>query len=264
LSVLRNKDINLSNGEAKTIRNVLGLYLLSTFLIISAFSYSYYMSQKEQYTKQQESQLFKYSKEVFQDLKTLHNQLDDTIIYPKYKKFQSAIYDIDKGVIFSSFGNKNINFTKKCYFENGYRYYIYKTHQYYLGAAYIIIREKGVSHFESILKNMVPILAMIIFMTLLTSVFLVQLILKPIRDNLRLLDRFIKDTTHELNTPVSTILANVELIQLKELPYDKLNKKITRIKSASLTISNLYEDLVYLTLHNRATCKFNHHKLANF
>lgn len=245
----------MSNGETQTVRNVLTLYLISTFLIIGAFSYTYYISQKEQHTKQKKNQLSAYSKEVSEDIRILHNRLGDSIKYPNYDNFQSAIYDIDKGVIFSSFKPTTINFDRECYFKDGYRYYIYKNHQYYLGAAYIVIRQQGVSHFESIVKDMVPILTIIILITLLTSIFLVQLILKPIRDNLQLLDRFIKDTTHELNTPVATILANIELMQSKQLPYEKLTPKFARIKSASLTISNLYEDLVYLTLHNKVKVK---------
>ncbi|MEA3315164.1 MAG: ATP-binding protein, partial [Campylobacterota bacterium] len=252
---IKNKVISLSNGEIKTIKNVLILYLISTFLIISAFSYSYYISQKEQYKKEIENKLFIYSKDIYQELKSLHNRLENSMNYPIYKDFQSTIYDIDKNIIFGEFKNIDINFQEKCYFKNDYNYYIYKTSQYYLGTAYIVIREKGVSYFENILKDMIPILSIIILIIFLTSVFLVQLILKPIRDNLNLLNRFIKDTTHELNTPLSTILANIELIQSKELPYDRLIKRVTRIKSASLTISNLYEDLIYLTLNNKVKIK---------
>jgi two-component system OmpR family sensor kinase len=80
--------------------------------------------------------------------------------------------------------------------------------------------------------------------------FLLKLFLKPMRDSLHLLDRFIKDTTHELNTPVSAIITNVEMIDTSKLD-EKLAKKIKRIDIGAKTISNIYEDLTFLTLNNK-------------
>ena len=79
---------------------------------------------------------------------------------------------------------------------------------------------------------------------------LLRLFLKPMRDAIQLLDRFIKDTTHELNTPVSTIVANIEMIDKSQLDA-KLLKKINRIDIGAKTISNIYQDLTYLTLGNK-------------
>jgi two-component system OmpR family sensor kinase len=65
------------------------------------------------------------------------------------------------------------------------------------------------------------------------------------------LDNFIKDTTHELNTPVSTIVANIEMIDTNTIHDKKLIQKINRIDIGAKTISNIYEDLTYLILNNK-------------
>ena len=70
------------------------------------------------------------------------------------------------------------------------------------------------------------------------------------KDTIALLDRFIKDTTHELNTPVNAILTNIEMIDEQSLD-ESLLKKIKRITIASKTISNLYDDLTYLVLSHQ-------------
>jgi two-component system OmpR family sensor kinase len=67
------------------------------------------------------------------------------------------------------------------------------------------------------------------------------------RDSIVLLDRFIKDTTHELNTPLSAILANIEMMDTK-IMAEKNRKKLARINIASKMVSILYKDLTYLTL----------------
>lgn len=241
----------MSKSERKTIFNILGLYFISTFLIITAFSYSYYITEKEKLTHTIENDLFQKSKAIFEYLGEEHNKLQKKITYPRHQEFKSAIYDVDKNYIFGTLTKQAIDFNQKIYFENGYSYYIFQTPQYYLGAAYILIQQPSVPIVEKIVKNMAPVLIFIVIIIIITSLFLVRLLLKPIRDNLKLLDRFIQDATHELNTPISTILTNIELIQSKELSYEKLLRKISRIKSASLTISNLYEDLVYLSLNHQ-------------
>ena len=62
------------------------------------------------------------------------------------------------------------------------------------------------------------------------------------------MNRFIEDTTHEFNTPISTILTNIELL---DTIYDCEGKKeMQRIEIASKTLSRLYEDLTYLKLNH--------------
>ena len=89
-----------------------------------------------------------------------------------------------------------------------------------------------------------------IFM-LVIGYFLLKLFLKPMRDSLHLLDTFIKDTTHELNTPVSTILTNIELIDKEKMEDIALVKIINRVEIGAKTISNIYDDLTYLMLNNK-------------
>ena len=64
-----------------------------------------------------------------------------------------------------------------------------------------------------------------------------------------LLDDFIKDTTHELNTPISAILTNLEALKETDIPQ-AMQKKLNRIEIASRTISTLYNDLTYLILNH--------------
>ena len=65
-----------------------------------------------------------------------------------------------------------------------------------------------------------------------------------------MLDRFIKDTTHELNTPIAAILSNIQMIN-KDNIDEKLAKKINRIEIGAKTISNIYEDLTFVSLNNQ-------------
>jgi two-component system, OmpR family, sensor kinase len=88
---------------------------------------------------------------------------------------------------------------------------------------------------------------MLFAVLLFIGVGLSRLFLRPMKEAVALLDSFIKDTTHELNTPVTAILTNVE--RLDTAPLDeKQRKKIERIETAARTIGSIYDDLTFLLL----------------
>lgn len=245
------------SAEKKTIISILVLYLTSTIIIIFLLSNSYYEYEKEKLQAEEKTILLNHSTKIYNILENFHNKLQGKLTYPKYKEFDSAIYDIDKNELYSTLKDKQINFENKFYYKGDYSYFIYDMKPYYMGVAYIVIEMKDHIVLNSVGKNIVFLALFIIFIVIITSLFLVKLMLKPIRDNLKLLDKFIQDTTHELNTPISTIITNVELLENDGIDVKNINK-IKRIKSASTTISNIYEDLVFVTLnHNISTKNVN-------
>jgi len=240
----------LYKSEKRTIFYVLGLYLSSMLLLIATLFTSYYFYKQEQLAHNEKEILKQYSIDVEDKLSSLHENNDERYEYPRFDNFNSAIYDIDKNLIFSTLDTKIDNIDKDFFFKGSNSYYVSSIKPYYLGAAYSVIEKKTKS--VNILNDLLTIAFIVIVIAVITSFFLVKLVLKPLRDNLRLLDNFIKDTTHELNTPITTILANIETLDSQSCD-EKSMKKLQRIKTASTTISNLYQDLVYLLLNHKVS-----------
>jgi len=86
-----------------------------------------------------------------------------------------------------------------------------------------------------------------LFFTIL-GLFLGRLFVAPMRDSMTRMNNFIQDTTHELNTPISTILTNIEMLET----FGKCEKNVElhRIEIASKTLSRIYDDLTYLNLNH--------------
>ncbi|WP_169779148.1 sensor histidine kinase [Campylobacter curvus] len=112
---------------------------------------------------------------------------------------------------------------------------------------YIAIKTTGVKMklFRLKLKILFASLG-VLAAVLLIAYFIIRLSLRPLYEKIEFLDGFIRDTTHEINTPLSVILMSIELFKSDPAKY------LSNIKTAATTIANLYEDLVALRLKNGA------------
>lgn len=250
MSVSKSLDIDLLQSEKRTLFRFLSLYIVLSIVIISIFSYIYYGLQKDLMLQQKRTLLQEYTKEFLQELKYLHSNFDKTQIYPRDEKYTSAIFDSQKSMIFST-SPVDISLDKILYLEDGMIQLVSIPESYYLGAKYIVIQIKDDKKWlDTTLKNIFIFAFFALLFIYITGRVLLKLFLQPMREAMHLLDKFIKDTTHELNTPVSAIVANIEMIDTNTLD-EKLVKKINRIDIGAKTISNIYQDLTYLALGNK-------------
>ena len=198
----------------------------------------------------QRTVLSAYAYEQIKRLKTLHHYFDDRRIYPRNRRFKSAIYDLEEVQIFSLLENETIKFDEEIYRAGNKIHFVKILDNYYLGTKFLIIEvdDNRIWHKET-MKTIGIFGLLAFFILFLFGFLLAKLFLKPMRDSIMLLDRFIKDTTHELNTPLSAILANIEMMD-KNVMIEKNRKKLDRITIAAKTVSTLYEDLTYLTLEH--------------
>jgi two-component system OmpR family sensor kinase len=216
---------------------------------LSLLALYYYESQKKLMLTTQRVTLAQYAYIQTKRLKVLHHFFPERDEYPRDPRFTSAIYDIEFNRIFSLNREKNVHFDEEIYLtDNGYVHFVKGLDTYYLGTRYLVIeiKDDGV-WLKTILKEIALYGSIAFLVFMLFGFSLAKLFLKPMRDSIMLLDRFIKDTTHELNTPLSAILANIEMMDTSVM-VEKNRKKLERINVAAKTVSTLYKDLTFLTL----------------
>jgi two-component system OmpR family sensor kinase len=239
-------------SEKRTLYRFLALYLFLSVVIVTFISFMYYDFEKNLMLQAQRLSLQKDANSLIHRLKELHVNFEQSDKrYPRYRLFESAIYDSDKELIYSTLKNSSPNLDDIVYTDKQRIHYIKEPESYYLGAAYVIVEVEDDGLWLKKVKRNIAIfilLSMSFFMAL--GYVLSKLFLKPMKDAITLLDNFIKDTTHELNTPISSIIANISMIDKNSLD-DKLLKKINRIDIGAKTISNIYEDLTFLTLNHK-------------
>ncbi len=158
------------------------------------------------------------------------------------KNFKYALYNKEKKPIHVDFKEK-VDFSQKSFTKNNSIFYVDRGTTGHLAVSYVIIKESSLS--KSLLKlkqNIIYATIGIYLIIALIGFYLAKLFIYPIQSQREKLNTFIKDTTHELNTPLSALL----LCTSSNNFYTEQNRE--HIKLSAKKISNLYKDLTYLTL----------------
>ena len=249
--VLKNSGIDLTKSETRTLLGFSFLYSFLVLVILSVVSYLYYQFQQDLMLQEKRQVLQNYSNDLIFRLKDLHVNIDKNNIYPRDERFNSAIFDSNKKKIFSTLKSNDVSLDDIIYLSHNQIHFIKEPESYYLGSKYIIVEVLDDGIWFEVIRYKIGISFLLAFTFMMVlGYFILKQVLKPMRDALHLLDRFIKDTTHELNTPVTAIITNIEMIDKSSLDA-RLLKKINRIEIGAKTISNIYEDLTFVTLNNQ-------------
>ncbi|HIP03366.1 MAG TPA: HAMP domain-containing histidine kinase [Campylobacterales bacterium] len=218
-------------------------FLVSAILLTPLFFYFVYMKnihsiQNELFLKEKSLLVVKAMEEF--------NQNDEFFEYPRFKTFTSGLYDESFHPIFTLI-NKPINYFKDGYYlEGNDAYLIVKLpKERYFGARYLILKNK--ISFAPVYEKVFIILFAIIGLVFLLSLFFLGSFAKPFQKLNKQLDNFIKDSMHEINTPLSIINVNIDLYNRKH----EQNKYMQRMKAAAKVLSNIYNDMDYLIKYER-------------
>jgi signal transduction histidine kinase len=106
----------------------------------------------------------------------------------------------------------------------------------------------GVLHYtivEAGVENQMLLIAGTFAATLLLGLMIARMAIAPLKEHFEHLERFSKETLHELNLPVSTILTNTTMLKRKQ-DDEKSLKRLGRIEEAAKMIQERYSELDYL------------------
>ena len=230
--------------------------LVAAILLTPLFFYFIYMKNIHSI----ENELFLKEKAllVIQSIQE-YDQNEEYFEYPRFKTFESGIYDKTFKSIFTLI-NYNIKYFKEGYHldENDAYLIIKLPKNRYFGAKYLIMHNK--LSFAVVYEKVMIILFSIIILIFILSIFFLNRFAKPFQKLNETLDNFIKDSMHEINTPLSIISVNIDLYNRKNTP----NKYMKRMKAATKVLSNIYNDMDYLIKHDRVDYEIDSIDMTKF
>ena len=238
--------IDLTASEKSTFLRFLFLYLGSSFILVIMLAFFYFQNEKTLYYDLTKSNMQNEVSKISSKIIFAHmtnNEFDKDYLL-KTNDYKISFYNENKEKIFGNLDDE-IDFTKTIMDYKKHFILIDSSTLGHLGVYYIAIKENLFYEQISKLKmNIVFIFLLIYSFIAIIGFYLAKLFLKPIKDERIKLNNFIKDTTHELNTPISAILMSTETTNPNE-------KQIQRIRLSAKRISEIYEDLTYVFLQNK-------------
>ena len=236
-------------SEKRSLYRFLSIYLLSTLVLFSLGSYIFYTSEKHHLLDGQREKMKREGEALQHQLIELHRNFEAKLpIYVK-KGYKIALLDKKKHKILSTFNlPQDIDFHQDYQVIDGHILYIKPIDPYHLGVTYLLIwtpvDRGGIARLQ---KTILLFMLGAGLFFLILGYYLGRLFVAPMRESIEMMNDFIQDTTHELNTPISTILTNLELIET--LHKCNAKEEMQRIEIASKTLSRIYDDLTYLKLN---------------
>jgi len=240
----------ISFAKYRTLRGFLALYAIMSILILALMATLYYESLKAQMLSSHRLAMQLQSENYVPRLKIWLESGHDLPMFPTDLAYKTALYGYDKDLLVGNLDQSHRDFSENIALHNGYIHLVVALSPYGLGEYYLVFETQDDELWRhQALINSLIFGSALFFILGLIGFSLSRMFLRPMNEAIALLDDFIKDTTHELNTPVSAILTTIEALQESELP-PSVEKKLKRIEIASRTISTLYDDLTYLILNH--------------
>ena len=236
----------MNNLTKRSFYSFLTLYLLSSFIFLSLASYWFYSAQV---STEMNSNYYKMS--------NISNKVSSEVIYSHMmeKEFKLEIFNDSSVALFDKnkklkFGSniQKIDFSKEYYMQGETFTHISKNSAGHLGIEYVVVQSNECVSNVMKLRNTILFTAVFVgIIIIVIAVFLSYMFLKPIKDKMQEIENFVKDTTHELNTPITALMMSTSRARDKK-SYDE--KIIKNISISTKQLHDIYASLSFLSFDN--------------
>ena len=234
----------LIKEEKRTLYQFLALYLSSSFILFAIIAYLFYEKESQYFYEQSRTQMQIEASRLSSKIIHAHMTKSKFSLDWVVKHFSDKIgfYD-DKNQAITSNIDEVIDFSKQLYQKGNKLILVDKSSFGHLGVTSIVIEKNGVATFVKNLQFKILLALFFIYVFLaIIGYFLAKLFIKPIQQKRIQLDNFIKDSTHELNTPITALMLSVNA------PKVESPKNLERIRLSAARLSAIHKDLSYLML----------------
>jgi len=230
----------------RSFYSFLALYLISSFIFLTLAAYWFYSSQVAMEKSSNFYKMNHIAETTSADVIDAHMR-GEKFKLSLFKNEHVALLDEYKNVLYGSILQK-VDFSQEFYMKDDIFTLVTQRTAGHLGVYYIVVQSGECVKNIMILTN--KILYTVIFTAIfiiIIAIFLSYIFLKPIKDKMLEIENFVKDTTHELNTPITALMMSTSRIKNKK-SYDE--KIVNNISISTKQLYDMYSSLSYLSFDN--------------
>ena len=232
----------MNSEEKKALFSFLLIYIVSTILLLGIILYIYYTNEVKSLKNSCSMELYNSSMKIKSEILDKYMKNEKFIPYkPENSDIKYALFDKDKNIIFSYLDERfQVDYSRNIYENNFYSYYITTLDEENIPIKYIILESCQVVSDKNNIKILILIKLIISSIFIACIGFLLsKILLNPARKRVESMDKFIKDSAHELNTPITVLMTSVSMLKNGKNPQ----KMMKYILSSSKQISQIYNDI---------------------
>lgn len=230
--------------ERKSFYSFLGLYTISSFLFLALIGYWYYTAQKNALEKEMYYKLQHIADVKAGDIIMAHmsgTSLKDRNIP---QGIELALINMEEKVVEGRLKTEKVP-TEAGYFKaNTHNIFVSDAPREHLNIKYVVAQSNALNKALKELQNLVIAVMLVVALLLATIAWILsKLFMKPLRQKVEQIERFINDVTHELNTPITSLFMATD----QALKTEKCTQKtLTNISISTKQLYDIYSSLTYL------------------
>lgn len=195
----------------------------------------------------------------FYKMNNIADIVSSRVIYAHMSGKKFELQEFDYGVVALFDKNKkllygrtlqDVDFNKSFYMRDGIFTLVSQRAAEHLNVKYIVVQSSQcVQNIKAIQNQIAYTVVITAFLIILIAIFLSYIFLKPLRDKMQEIEEFVKDTTHELNTPITALMMSTSRLKNKK-EYDE--KVVKNISISTKQLYDIYSSLSFLSFDSKS------------
>lgn len=234
----------MNKEEKKALISFLSIYVISSTIFMAIIAFMYFDKEVKMEKMNYQMNLSQAALEIKADILETYMKHKKYTFKAKSDKHQYAIIKDTKEFFYSNLKYPEaINLEKKENYDDTKNQYIIKIDDENVDLKYIVVEDTNWNN--QVTKMQYVIVSSLLFGLLVMLVLgyvLSKILLKPVRQKSEQLNRFVKDSSHELNTPITALMMIIPSLK-KE--YDIKEKTINQLGASVKNIKQTYDKLLF-------------------
>ena len=234
----------MNSLEKKSFYSFLSLYIISSVLFISIIGYWYYAAQKRSLENETYYRLQHIADMHSGDIIVAHMQgveLKSRVVPGDVKvAYIDSLGLVIKGLLIEPFMKREVGY----FHFDKYNVFVSNGPREHLGIEYVVIQSDSLfGELVNLKVNVIKAIVVAMIFIIFIAVVLAKLFMRPVRQRVEQIERFIDDVTHELNTPITALSMSTN----QAIKQSKCSENTLRnISISTKQLYDIYSSLTYL------------------